>query len=158
MNKRAFCIILSFILLCSFASAHPGKTDGNGGHTNHSTGEYHYHHGYEAHQHINGTCPFSFKDKTDHSPPSLSDPSTSPPKSYSTSPSSPSASQSPSTQTSETSIPYVLKLLIAVALYVVPIASACFVCVLLFCIWVYARDYFKRKKNGESFRFRCLFH
>ena len=51
--------------------AHPGRTDGKGGHTNHSTGEYHYHHGYSAHDHydMDGDgdidCPYDFKDKTD---------------------------------------------------------------------------------------------
>ena len=33
-----------------------GRTDSNGGH-NSSTG-YHYHHGYPAHQHTNGLCPY----------------------------------------------------------------------------------------------------
>ena len=33
------------------ALAHPGRTDSSGGHTDHSTGEYHYHHGEPAHQH-----------------------------------------------------------------------------------------------------------
>jgi hypothetical protein len=53
-------------------SAHSGKTDANGGHYNTSTGEYHYLHGYSAHQHddIDGDgivdCPFDFDDKTDH--------------------------------------------------------------------------------------------
>lgn len=52
------------------AFAHSGRTDANGGHTNHSTGEYHYHHGYPAHQHsdMDGDgeldCPFYFEDKT----------------------------------------------------------------------------------------------
>ena len=54
-------------------NAHPGRTDGNGGHTNHSTGEYHYHHGYSAHDHydMDGDgdldCPYDFHDKTSHS-------------------------------------------------------------------------------------------
>ena len=59
--------IFIFIAITSAVSAHPGRTDGNGGHTDHSTGVYHYHHGYEAHQHINGTCPFYFDDKTGQS-------------------------------------------------------------------------------------------
>ena len=56
------------IVLCSSLSvvafAHPGRTDSNGGHYNHSTGEYHYHHGYPEHQHTDrdgdGTldCPY----------------------------------------------------------------------------------------------------
>lgn len=47
--------------------AHSGGTDSSGGHTNHSTGEYHYHHGYPAHQHsdMDGDgeldCPYDFK-------------------------------------------------------------------------------------------------
>ena len=31
--------------------AHSGGTDANGGHYDHSSGEYHYHHGQPAHQH-----------------------------------------------------------------------------------------------------------
>lgn len=45
--------------------AHSGRTDANGGHYNRSTGEYHYHHGYPAHQHPNGVCPYNY-DKTEH--------------------------------------------------------------------------------------------
>ena len=45
-------------------SAHSGKTDPQGGHN--SPSGYHYHHGYPAHQHINGTCPYDFDDKTNH--------------------------------------------------------------------------------------------
>lgn len=37
------------------------------GHTDRSTGEYHYHHGYKAHQHSNGICPYDYDDKTVHS-------------------------------------------------------------------------------------------
>lgn len=54
-------------------NAHPGRTDSNGGHTDHSTGEYHYHHGYSAHDHydMDGDgdldCPYDFDDKTSHS-------------------------------------------------------------------------------------------
>lgn len=58
-NKIIIVIIfLSFMFLCNIIVAHPGRTDSNGGHYDRSTGEYHYHHGYPAHQHINGTCPF----------------------------------------------------------------------------------------------------
>ena len=62
------CLFLSF-----FASAHSGKTDSDGGHTDHSSGEYHYHHGYSEHQHkdLDGDgvldCPYSFKDKSESS-------------------------------------------------------------------------------------------
>lgn len=51
--------VLCISLLLFPASAHSGRTDSNGGHTNHSTGEYHYHHGYAAHQHPNGVCPYA---------------------------------------------------------------------------------------------------
>lgn len=43
------------LLLVGFLSIflvfHSGRTDKNGGHTDHSTGEYHYHHGEPAHTH-----------------------------------------------------------------------------------------------------------
>lgn len=64
-------VVLSSITL--IVSAHPGRTDGNGGHTDHSTGEYHYHHGYSAHDHydMDGDgkldCPYDFKDNTGYS-------------------------------------------------------------------------------------------
>lgn len=64
-------LILMFIMIsalfATLAFAHPGKTDINGGHKNSNTGEYHYHHGHEAHFHIDGQCPFEFDDKTGQS-------------------------------------------------------------------------------------------
>ena len=63
-------IIAVSLLLTTVAYAHPGRTDSDGGHTNHSTGEYHYHHGYDDHQHydMDGDgdidCPYEFKDRT----------------------------------------------------------------------------------------------
>ena len=39
--------------------ASPGGTDANGGHYEHATGLYHYHHGYPAHQHPGGICPYT---------------------------------------------------------------------------------------------------
>ena len=75
--KRFFLILLLFFLITSSLTltvyAHPGRTDSNGGHYNRSTGEYHYHHGYPAHDHYDidgdGTidCPYAFEDKTRHS-------------------------------------------------------------------------------------------
>ena len=58
------------LLIPITASAHPGRTDANGGHWDNSTGEYHYHHGYSAHDHydMNGDgvidCPYDFVDRT----------------------------------------------------------------------------------------------
>ena len=53
-----FCILLS--LGCLLAYAHSGDTDDNGGHWNHETGEYHYHHGQPAHQHTDGFCEYDY--------------------------------------------------------------------------------------------------
>ena len=64
---RACRVLLSLLIIASSvtaASAHPGRTDANGGHYNRSTGEYHYHHGYPEHQHENGICPYDFDDRT----------------------------------------------------------------------------------------------
>lgn len=53
-------------------SAHTGRTDSSGGHLDSSTGDYHYHHGYEAHQHYDmdgdgvADCPYDFDDQTNH--------------------------------------------------------------------------------------------
>ena len=60
-------VVLMFLLSIS-AFAHPGRTDSQGGHRDSSTGTYHYHHGYSAHQHPNGVCPYDFDDKTNTSP------------------------------------------------------------------------------------------
>ena len=71
----SLCALLIALLLPSIALvtyAHPGRTDGRGGHTDHSTGEYHYHHGYSAHDHydMDGDgdidCPYDFVDNTNH--------------------------------------------------------------------------------------------
>lgn len=68
-------LTLFSILISSFAIviyAHSGKTDSSGGHYDHSTGKYHYHHGYSAHQHydMDGDgdidCPYKFDGKPIH--------------------------------------------------------------------------------------------
>ncbi len=74
MKKIWFCIfpllIISLSCLVLTASAHAGKTDENGGHYDRETGEYHYHHGYPAHQHYDMDhdgdidCPYDFDDQT----------------------------------------------------------------------------------------------
>lgn len=51
-------LLCSSVLFLIPTSAHSGDTDSSGGHYNRSTGEYHYHHGYPAHQHIDGVCPY----------------------------------------------------------------------------------------------------
>lgn len=68
MKKKFSILIIIMITFSTVISlAHGGKTDDNGGHYDRSTGEYHYHHGYSEHQHINGVCPYDYVDKTDHS-------------------------------------------------------------------------------------------
>lgn len=52
-------LVLAATLCIGSASAHPGRTDANGGHHVTATGEYHYHHGYPAHQHPGGVCPYA---------------------------------------------------------------------------------------------------
>lgn len=59
--KKFIILTTIIVLILSFSVvsfAHSGRTDSNGGHMNHSTGEYHYHHGKPAHQHSNGRCPY----------------------------------------------------------------------------------------------------
>lgn len=67
--KRIIAFLLCLVLVCLPASslAHSGRTDANGGHYDSSTGEYHYHHGYSAHQHPNGVCPYSYSYNTNYS-------------------------------------------------------------------------------------------
>ncbi len=71
--KRLSVLLVLFLVsisCCVTAFCHPGKTDANGGHYDNSTGEYHYHHGYPAHQHddVDGDgvpdCPYEFDDCT----------------------------------------------------------------------------------------------
>lgn len=68
---RKIMLFLILLVLCvTPASAHPGRTDSQGGHYNRSTGEYHWHHGMSAHQHydMDGDgildCPYTFKGTT----------------------------------------------------------------------------------------------
>lgn len=58
MKKTVSVVICLFLSLFS-VSAHQGRTDSSGGHYVRATGEYHYHHGYEAHQHPGGVCPYA---------------------------------------------------------------------------------------------------
>lgn len=63
------CIALSTTILIT-ASAHPGGTNADGGHWDYDAGEYHYHHGYPAHDHYDSNgdgiadCPYDFDDQT----------------------------------------------------------------------------------------------
>lgn len=67
MKRRILSLgiaLLIVFLLSTVVFAHPGQTDADGGHYDRSTGEYHYHHGYPAHQHTGGQCPYDFDDRT----------------------------------------------------------------------------------------------
>jgi len=61
VNIAAFLFVYVFLFF-GIAYAHSGKTDANGGHKDSKNvsglGKYHYHHGKEAHLHIDGLCPF----------------------------------------------------------------------------------------------------
>ena len=71
MNRTAIALVS---VLASLSLLHSGKTDGNGGHYDSSAGEYHYHHGYSAHDHydMDGDrivdCPYTFKGNTNPDP------------------------------------------------------------------------------------------
>lgn len=71
-RRLVFFLLALLAVVSAQIYAHPGRTDGSGGHTNHSTGEYHYHHGYSEHQHYDmdedgiADCPYDFKDNTSH--------------------------------------------------------------------------------------------
>ena len=68
---KKFSVIVSAILLVCVlglsAFAHSGRTDSDGGHNDNINGGYHYHHGYSAHQHPNGECPYEYEDDTSSS-------------------------------------------------------------------------------------------
>ena len=64
-RPAVFFLLLTFALSLS-VSAHRGGTDSDGGHYDYETGDYHYHHGYPAHYHTDGKCPYDFRDNVDH--------------------------------------------------------------------------------------------
>lgn len=62
--KKLLVLVLA-LLLSLPVLAHSGGTDSKGGHN--GPGGYHYHHGYPAHQHEGGECPYDFDDRTGES-------------------------------------------------------------------------------------------
>lgn len=75
--KRTFTLLLTVALLFSGSSlAHSGRTDPSGGHRDNRNvsglGYYHYHHGYPAHLHPNGICPYRSQTTTPSSSTSTS--------------------------------------------------------------------------------------
>lgn len=57
--RKLLIIPLLILIFAIPVQAHSGRTDSKGGHHVTATGEYHYHHGYPAHQHPNGICPYA---------------------------------------------------------------------------------------------------
>ncbi len=68
---RILTVLLACMLISSTAFAHSGRTDSAGGHHDYKNvsglGSYHYHHGYSAHLHPNGVCPYSSAAQTSSS-------------------------------------------------------------------------------------------
>lgn len=62
--KKVILLILLLSLFSVAAFAHSGGTDSSGGHYDHKNGGYHYHHGYSAHQHPGGVCPYDSSSKS----------------------------------------------------------------------------------------------
>lgn len=72
MKRFLFVLLAAFIatlfIITSFA--HGGRTDSQGGHFDRDTGDYHYHHGYPAHDHYDmdgdgdKDCPYGDYDNT----------------------------------------------------------------------------------------------
>lgn len=65
MKKHVlFVLVFTLVFTLVFsASAHSGRTDSSGGHRDNQNksglGSYHYHHGYPAHLHPGGVCPYT---------------------------------------------------------------------------------------------------
>lgn len=61
-HKGKYIAVITCMLLCVLlpltAFAHSGRTDSRGGHYDSQMGMYHYHHGFPAHGHPDGVCPF----------------------------------------------------------------------------------------------------
>lgn len=62
MKRILFLFLALSLSFSTLAFGHGGRTDEYGGHHDYNNvsglGSYHYHHGYEAHLHPNGVCPY----------------------------------------------------------------------------------------------------
>lgn len=68
-TQKRLVLIFVIVLLISVSLpvfAHSGGTDKKDGHYVDGTNEYHYHHGWPAHDHDGGECPYDFVDNVDH--------------------------------------------------------------------------------------------
>jgi hypothetical protein len=73
MRKRLSFLLplLIFVLMALpiMAFGHSGRTDSSGGHNDRKYGTgYHYHHGYPAHQHTGGVCPYTQSNSVYYNP------------------------------------------------------------------------------------------
>ena len=64
LTRAVFFVLVIAVLLSPGVFAHSGGTDGHGGHYVGGTNNYHYHHGYPAHQHEDGLCPYDYVNNT----------------------------------------------------------------------------------------------
>lgn len=90
MNVTKIISVILTLIICSVPIyAHSGRTDSNGGHRDKNNisglGSYHYHHGYPAHLHPDGICPYGGASGTTSSKSGGSGKSTSDPYSYNSS-------------------------------------------------------------------------
>jgi hypothetical protein len=144
--RKILAILTALLMLVPCAAlAHSGRTDSNGGHTDHSTGEYHYHHGYPAHDHydIDGDgrkdCPYNFDDKTGYNSGSPSSSSSKNKPSSSASTSETTGKTNPTEQVE--SVAGIVVSVVLNALWIAPIASELMSTLI--------RD-FKKKKKGKA--------
>lgn len=68
MRKFLAVLLCLTLILPTATFAHSGRTDANGGHWDEENGDYHYHHGYEAHYHPGGVCPYDDTVETESAP------------------------------------------------------------------------------------------
>ena len=69
MKKLIFLliVILLFVTIPNIVIAHPGRTDGAGGHCNYSTGYYHYHTGeHKGESYPSEKCGYNFSDNREN--------------------------------------------------------------------------------------------
>lgn len=140
--KKILPMILCILLLIPLTiQAHSGRTDASGGHYDHQTGEYHYHHGYPAHQHLSGICPYNYDDKTGQNSIGESNSST-----FSNSPLSseiiPYSTNSPSEPTEE---PHITAVFIMIALLMPGFLEVIFI-ILYICVGPITKKFHVRKK------------
>jgi len=152
---KTFSVLLLLFSLTFPSFAHPGRTDGSGGHWNRSTGVYHYHHGYPEHQHTNGVCPYDFVDKTGQN--SGTSGSSTKPKQPTVEKEEPVSSESIQKEVEPTLVDRILKIIALVIAFLFFILPMC-IGILLFVggifvsilMWLKERFHIETKKEREQ--------